>query len=517
MSYSSVMNVVVISDVTFDLVLKQWDPNGDFTVKKYIYSGQIVPELLSLTGQLQDVDIVVVHFDSYFYRYTDQYIAEILQAVQSLAGSFTGNVLLSNQLSNGRHSSILKSNIGQHEQTLYELQTFTGNVLATDNIYFYDVHKLVNWIGIQQAYNFKLGFLYQMPYTKPMIGMLARELGSFVRFLHTQEKKAILVDCDNTMWKGILGEDGLEHIQCDRNAQGVLFFQFQEFLLEKKREGFLLGLCSKNNEQDVKEAFDKLNMPLKWDDFIIKKVNWQNKEQNLREAAEELNIGLESFIFVDDNEFELQSIKLILPQVTTLRLSHSYEDFLMMCDDYSFKRKRVTREDLDKSNQYLAEQQRNNARERVHSFEEYVASLEIRYDITVNNIADLPRLSQLTEKTNQFNFNKEPFTVTQLEQFIAEGHLVYGLRVADKFGDYGLVGLILVEIGEEKAVMRNFLMSCRALGRMIEDDFFEHVSTNLRERGRGLQEIIFKETPKNKPARLFMDKLEAGAKKGLTV
>jgi len=511
------MNVVVISDVTFDLVLKQWEQQPDLNVRKYVYSGHIIPELMNLQAELDDVQMIVVHIDSFFYRYTDQYIRDVLQTVRSLAKSFTGTVLLSNQLTNGRHTSLLKNNVGQHEQVILELNDEVKEILGSDNIYFYDVRKLVEQIGIQQAYNFKLGFLYQMPYTKPMLGVLASEIASMIRFLQTPEKKAILVDCDNTLWKGILGEDGLENIQCDRNAQGILFYQFQEFLLEKKREGFILGLCSKNNEQDVKEAFDNLNMPLRWDDFLVKKVNWQNKEQNLREAAEELNIGLDSFIFIDDNEFELQSIRLILPEVHTRKLSHNYEEFLALCDDYCFKRKRVTREDLDKNEQYLAEQQRNNARNQVHSFEEYVSSLEIRYDFSVNAKSDLPRLSQLTEKTNQFNFNKEPLSVTQLEHFINEGNLVYGLRVADKFGDYGLVGLMLVEVKPGAAVIRNFLMSCRALGRMIEQDFYDHVVSDLSSRGLVPGEIIFRETAKNKPARLFMDKLNTRAKKDISV
>ena len=510
------MNIAVISDVTFDLVLKQWDQRSDLSVKKYIYSGQIVPELLGISGQLADIDILVVHFDSYFYRYTDEYIAEILGAVTGIAKDFTGTVLVSNQLSNGRHGSVLKNNIGQHEQTVFEQEAIVRNVTGTANVYFYDVKKLIAEIGLRNAYNFKLGFLYQMPYTKSMIGLLAAELDSLITFLTRAEKKALLVDCDNTLWKGILGEDGIEGIQCDKNAQGVLFFQFQEFLLEKKKEGFILGLCSKNNEQDVKEAFDKLNMPLKWSDFLVKKVNWQNKEENLREAAAELNIGLDSFIFIDDNEFELQSINLILPEVTTRKLSPVYDDFLALCDDYNFKRKRVTQEDLDKNEQYLAEQQRSNIRTSVHSFEEYVASLGIKSDISVNQKADSARLSQLTEKTNQFNFNKEPFSVAQLEKFVADGNLVYGLRVSDKFGDYGLVGLILAEIEEKQATIRNFLMSCRALGRMIENDFFNYVVADLSGRGLELGEIRFKETAKNKPARLFMDKLESGAKKGIT-
>jgi FkbH-like protein len=510
------MNIAVISDVTFDLVLKQLNASKDFTVKKYIYSDQVVPELLKIANQLNGFDILIVHFDSYFFRYTDTYICEILQAVKSVSASFAGSILLSNNMTNGRHTSVLKNNVGQHEQFIIEHIDAVKAISDSNNVYFYDVKKIIAAIGYQNAYNFKLGFLYQMPYTKSFISLLYSELISFIQFLSTPEKKAILLDCDNTLWKGILGEDGIEGIQCDRNAQGVLFFQFQEFLLEKKKEGFILGLCSKNNEHDVKEAFEKLNMPLTWNDFLVKKINWQNKEENLRVAAKELNIGLDSFIFIDDNDFELQSISLILPEVNTRKLSHVYDDFLQLTDDYAFKRKRLTKEDLEKNEQYEAEQQRNSIKESVHSFEEYIQSLGIKLDITINNHTDTPRLSQLTEKTNQFNFNKEAISVTRLERFMSEGNLVFGLRVADKFGDYGLVGLILMEVTGKQAVMRNFLMSCRALGRLIETDFFNYVVADLDKRGIALGEIIFKETTKNVPAKAFRENLKTTAKKGIS-
>jgi FkbH-like protein len=443
-------------------------------------------------------------------------VEELLQAVNGIASRFTGPVLLSNNLLNGRHGSVLKNNIGQHEQLLYEKENAIKALLSTSNVFFYDVKKIITRIGLSQCYNFKLGFLYQMPYTKSFISLLAAELRSALQFHHTQEKKAIFIDCDNTLWKGILGEDGLEGIQCNKNAPGVLFYHFQEFLLEKKREGFILGLCSKNNEADVKEAFETLNMPLKWSDFVVRKVNWRNKVENLQEAAGELNIGLDSFIFIDDNEFELQSILSIIPGVTTKKLEHDYEAFLALTDDYAFKRKRLTKEDLEKNEQYLAEQQRNSVKESVASFEEYVESLGIRLDISLNNTTDLPRLSQLTEKTNQFNLNKEPFSIASLEKFIADKNLVYGLRVADKFGDYGLVGLILVETGAGPAVMRNFLMSCRALGRLIEHDFFRYVVNDLREKGLELGQVIYRETAKNIPARIFFEGLEMNAKKGVS-
>ena len=510
------MNIAVISDITFDLVLKQLNPDNRYTVKKYVYADPVVPELLKAGSQLDGVDLLIIHFDSYFFRYTDEYIAEILQAVKKIAEQFSGNILLSNNMVNGRHTSILKNNIGQYEQSILENEMAVKAILGTSNVYFYDVKKLISRLGFQQVYNFKLGFLYQMPYTKNFISELAGELNSCIRFLNTQEKKAIFIDCDNTLWKGILGEDGLDGIQCNKNAQGVLFFHFQEFLLEKKKEGFILGLCSKNNEQDVKEAFEQLNMPLKWSDFIIKKVNWQNKAENLKEAARELNIGTDSFIFIDDNDFELKSVNSMLPEIYTVKLTTNYDEFLQLCDDYCFKRKRLTKEDLEKNEQYFAEQQRNSVKESVQSFEEYVESLAIKLDITINNNGDITRLSQLTEKTNQFNFNKEAFSIPQLEKFMSEGNLVFGLRVSDKFGDYGLVGLILMEVRGKQAIMRNFLMSCRALGRLIETDFFNYVINELKGRGIELSEVLFKETPKNIPARTFFEGLEIRAKKGVS-
>jgi FkbH-like protein len=469
------MKIAVLSDVTFEPVLKQIGVHADFSIQKYIYADQIVPELLKIGPELDGIDIFIIHFDSYFFRYSDDYITGLLNTVKNIAVRFTGNILLSNNLANGRHSSILKNNVGQLEQVILEQETAVKDILQTSNVYFYDVKKIISKIGLQNTYNFKLGFLYQMPYTKNFINLISSELVSFIHFISKPEKKAIFIDCDNTLWKGILGEDGLEGIQCNRNAKGVLFFQFQEFLLEKRREGFILGLCSKNNEDDVKEAFSKLNMPLKWENFLIKKVNWENKIENLKEAANELNLGLDSFIFIDDNDFELQSINSILPEIYTRKLINDYDEFLLLCDDYAFKRKRLTKEDLEKNEQYLAEQQRNNIKVSVQTFAEYIYSLAIKLDITINNMTDFPRLSQLTEKTNQFNFNKEPLSIIELGKFATSENFVYGLRVSDKFGDYGLVGLILIEINQKKAILRNFLLSCRALGRQIEDDFLNYV------------------------------------------
>lgn len=480
---------------------------GDVEIIRNVYSEDIIPELMTIQPLLHDSDILVVHFDGFFYRYPDEYLQQLMTNIHQLSLQFDGNILVSNGLFNERHQSILKKNIGKYDQLLLEQAGLLQELLARPNIYFFDFKKLLLQLGIANAYNFKLGFLYQMPYTKALIGALAGELGQHLRFLAAPEKKAIFLDCDNTLWKGILGEDGLTGIQCNKNAQGVLYYHFQQFLLEKKGEGFILGLCSKNNENDVKEAFETLNMPLKWEDFVIKKVNWENKATNLLHAAQELNLGLSSFIFIDDNEFELQSIHSLLPEIKTFKITDEFTDFLEMAADFSFKRKRITDEDVKKTEQYYAESERNEMKAKVGSFEDYVKSLGIRLNITINNKEDLPRLAQLTEKTNQFNFHKEIFSVRQMEEFIENGNLVYGIRVSDKFGDYGLVGLILVQLEGDKGTMRNFLMSCRALGRSVESSFFQYVLDSLSEKKIELIHVNFKETQKNTPAKTFYEEI----------
>src|SRR5690606_3947349 len=132
---------------------------------------------------------------------------------------------------------------------------------------------------------------YQMPYTKIFAKEFAATLANQVNWLKGEEKKAIIVDCDNTLWQGIVGENGIEGIKCDNNAEGIIFYHFQQFLKAKKEEGFLLCICSKNNEADVKEAFQSRNWPLRWEDFILHKINWQDKWQNIQEIASTLNIG----------------------------------------------------------------------------------------------------------------------------------------------------------------------------------------------------------------------------------
>jgi FkbH-like protein len=495
----------VISDVTFDLILKKME-NKSLTLQKYEF-GNVIMSLLNPNSELAVAKNCIIHIDGIFHIYTHEEITEILEAILSFASRFQGDILLSNVLPQYETTNLIQ-NTGELTTTFSEYSSYIQALRDLPQVYFYDFQKILSKIGYQNAYNFQLGHLYQMPYTKPVIESLATLLEAQLRFIQEPEKKVIVVDCDNTLWGGIVGEDGIANLQCNKNASGITYLCFQEFLKRKKQEGFLLCLCSKNNEPDVADVFRTLQMPLKYDDFIVKKINWDAKATNIQDIADELRLGVESFIFIDDSEFELESVKEFLPVVETFRFEKNHDAFLKLSESFYFKRKRLTNEDADKTAQYQSEVARKSASASAMSFEEYVQKFGVKMTLAFNNPSEFSRYAQMTEKTNQFNFNKEIFTVLQLESFVQAGHKVVGLSVSDKFGDYGIVGLILIEIEHNQATLRNYLMSCRALGRDIENKFFDEVKNHLSSENITLKNFMFKETDKNKPAQDFYRKLK---------
>ncbi len=250
-------------------------------------------------------------------------------------------------------------------------------------------------------------------------------------------------------------------------------------------------------------------MPLKWDDFLIKKINWSSKNINLIEIANELNLGGDSFIFIDDNPFEIGTVKEFTNVKTTILFENNYNKLLKLTRDYCFQRKKILTADLEKNKQYKIEQLRKQEENGFSSFESYLKNLNLKVEIKENEIDNLDRLSQMTEKTNQFNFNKIPYTAADLKDWISRGNFIYSCQVSDKFGDYGTVGLILVEkVGPGETEIHNFLLSCRALGKKIEFTFYNHVLQQLKHKKLNLNGIVFKETLKNEPAKTFLNQIK---------
>ena len=502
------MKIKVISDVSLQLILINLTKSIENINFDFEYTENVLISIKKLTlDNYNNYEFVWIHSDNIFHKNEIDYQLEILEAIYEYSNQSLSKILLSNTFSSNFLNSEVKKQINEFVDfwSNYGFEK-RSKLLNSKNIYFVDILKLIFEIGLFNFYEYNLGHLYQMPYTKAGIEAISKKIEDTIRFLKGEEKKVIIVDSDNTLWNGIVGEDGIENIYCDRTEKGIIHFEFQKFLKQKLQDGFLLCISSKNNFQDVKEVFDKKNMPLKFDDFIKLKIDWRNKNEHIKELAQELNLGTGSFIFIDDSEFEVNLVKSHYPEISVVKFPKLYKEFIQLIDRNEFKKKFILEEDKNKFQQYVSELRREELQQSIEDFDEYIKLLNIKMDIKINDITHLDRLSQLTEKTNQFNFNKVKFSALELKRMIESGDwLIYSLSISDIYGDYGIVGLILIEIlhNEKKAILENYILSCRALGRKIEYEFFDFVINDLYSKGYKLTEIKFKETEKNKPAQTF--------------
>jgi len=496
------MKILFLSDIVLEPIAKALKSKGDNQVSISFHE-DLLGGLFNITlEQLQGFDLVYIHTDVRFKKHSSDKISGILKQLVRLCSISTANFLCADLIELPFPKGVLSKGIGNVNDAWESISNETTALNQHPNFYWFNLDQHFRNLGYDNIYTYSLGHLYQMPYNKKAIEVFANLIVQWIDFLVCPEKKVIVLDCDNTLWNGIIGEDGLTGIRCDLSQEGVQFYHLQQFLLERKNIGFLLCLCSKNNEDDVKEAFETLNMPLKWDDFIVKKVNWEDKSLNIKSIAQTLNLGVDSFVFLDDSDFEVQSIRSLLPEVKVFQIHKDYQEFLKITDSFVFCRKQLSAEDLRKHQQYIEEASRKRDEGSFESMDEYIKSLEINLDIRCNEPADFERVSQLTQKTNQFNFNKVPYSTAEISE-IASQNSIYTLRVSDKYGDYGLVGVIIILHKNNEVILHNFLMSCRALGRRIEKDFLRRVSKEIYESGSSIIETQFVKTDRNKPAEDF--------------
>lgn len=295
--------------------------------------------------------------------------------------------------------------------------------------------------------------------------------------------KALIFDCDNTLWKGILGEDGFDNIEMSSSYEGKIFEEVQYLAKALSKRGVLIGLCSKNNSADVDEVLKSHpDMILRDSDITIKKVNWNDKADNLVSIAEELNIGLDSLVFIDDSNFEIENIKSRLPEIKSVSVPAAIHEYPRLFKEISslFYSRSNSREDINKTGMYKIENLRKQNKNNFSNIEDYLQSLELKLRINIDVCTQVSRLSQLSQKTNQFNLTTKRYSEAEITALISSDiHRVYSFSLEDKFGEYGLTGMAILEIKNDCATVDTFLMSCRVLGRNIEHNFFDYIFNDL--------------------------------------
>ena len=373
-----------------------------------------------------------------------------------------------------------------------------------ENIHVIDFNSLDHLYGIYEIFDEKKDSIGHLPfsdeYFAAMGTFIARKICSWKR----QQFKVIVLDCDNTLWSGICGEDGELGVTVDKD-----FSVLQKLMLEKYNSGMLLALCSKNNEQDVWKVFEKNpQMLLKKEHFVSWRINWQPKSENIKAMARELNLGLDSFIFIDDNPVECSQVMEECPMVLTIQLPNDTSKIPAFLEHiWAFDVFKVTEEDRSRTKMYVAEKKRQELQENPITLDEFINSLDLKMSINLLDMSQLGRVAQLTQRTNQFNLSTIRRTEEEIESLLRNhGMKCWVVEVADRFGDYGLVGVIITKDQGKSLFIDTFLLSCRVLGRGVENAILNTLGNYCKENNVESFGASFYPTQKNQPFKEFLER-----------
>jgi FkbH-like protein len=378
-----------------------------------------------------------------------------------------------------------------------------------EGIRLFDLDALQREHGVAGSFDARQWYLYHQPFTDRFLFEAGGLLSRMVATLRRAARKCVVLDCDNTLWGGIVGEDGVGGLQIGEEFPGWAYRDFQKVLLRWRQQGILLALASKNNEGDVWEVFEKHSgMALKREHISAWQINWEPKSENISKIARDLNIGTDSLVFIDDNPMEIDYMRAARPEVHSVLMPEDPADILPAIRALAlFDRLEVTKEDRGRAEMMRAEREREAAAQAHLSKEDFLRDLGLKVELFRAPAEELDRIAQLINKTNQFNLTTVRRSVDEVRVLAgAAMHRVYGLRVTDKFGDYGLTGVAIIERspGQCRWTIDTLLLSCRVLGRQVETTFLAGIATEARADGAEELFASFIATAKNAPAASFL-------------
>lgn len=372
-------------------------------------------------------------------------------------------------------------------------------IAKVDRVRLLDLQGLLLNAGVQQAQDVRKWHLYRQPYAESLWQDIGRMLGRIIAAEKIGPKKCVVLDLDNTLWGGIIGEDGLAGIQLGDEFPGSAYRSFQRYLMRLKSKGVLLAVASKNNPDDAYEVFDKHDaMILGRKDIAVFEIHWDSKVDSIKRVAKKLNIGLDAMVFVDDNSKEIAEVTERLPDVSCVMVPDelAYLPGLLAETDF-FDFAEVTDEDRRRTEMIAADNLRDQVQERM-SEEDFRKSLNLKIDVFTAEKQHLARVTQLINKTNQFNLTTIRRTHDEVAALAAsKSTLVLGMDIKDKYGDYGLVGVCILKNEQGTGVIDTLLMSCRVLGRGAEATFLAKVAEAAKSLGCAELRGKYIPTPKN--------------------
>jgi len=384
-------------------------------------------------------------------------------------------------------------------------ESFASELAQIHGVYVITSVELAAGYPVTEYYDAHAEKLAHIPFTQTFFTALGTAIARKIYALKNAPYKVIVLDCDQTLWGGICGEDGPTGIQIDPVRKAL-----QQFMIEQQNGGSLLCLCSKNNEEDVAAVFElRSDMVLKREHIIASRLNWKLKSENIRSLAEELQLGLDSFIFIDDDPVECRDVQTNCPDVLTLQLpreSDTIPRFLRHV--WAFDRLKITEEDRKRTALYEQNKDRESFQNESLSFKDFLAGLMLEIQVSPLSTNQLARVLELTQRTNQFNLTNIRRSEAELQRLCKLGRAeCLVVHVGDRFGDYGLVGVIIFQADSEAITVDTFLLSCRAMGRGVEHRMLAKLGEIAKERRVAWIEVVYNPTKKNQPVLDFLQSI----------
>ena len=372
-------------------------------------------------------------------------------------------------------------------------------------VYLVDLKHVSSWHGKSRFYDERNYHWLKQPFSPEGLSVIARHMAAGIRVLTSGRKKVLVLDLDNTLWGGVVGEMGSHGIAIGGSTEGEAFLAFQKHVKRLKESGILLAACSKNNDADAREPFEKNEqMALRLGDFAAFHASWDGKPDRLRRMALELNLGLDSFVFFDDNPVERAHVRAELPEVLVPEVPADPSLYIRTLQEtLAFEAVEITSADAERASQYVAESSRKQALGAAASPREYLASLQMQAETQPITRGNLDRVVDLITKTNQFNLTTRRHAHAQVQEMVDTPRSVcFAVHLADKFGDYGIISVVLaVPHTEDTLRIDTWLMSCRAMGRTVEHLVMNCIVHEAKAHKYEKLAAEYLPTPKNVPVK----------------
>ena len=400
-----------------------------------------------------------------------------------------------------------KSDFGFHEM-IEELNRSLRNISKThSSVYIYDFNHFVSKYGEKNIFDYRQFHVGDIQIALNFIPSFAYDLMSYIKPITGTNKKCIVLDLDNTLWGGIVGEDGFDGIELGHSSNGKAFGDFQKELLSLWKQGIILAINSKNNFDDAMKVINEHpNMILRKKNFANIQINWNDKAQNLKQIAEELNIGLNSIAFFDDDKINRERIRQEFPEVLTIEAPDDPSQFSLILKNLNdFNVLQRTDEDIKRGQMYAQQKERKELEKSISNLDDFLEQLDIKVKMKNSSEFLIPRISQLTLKTNQFNLTTRRYQEEEIRNFTNDHKFIVGCaQVLDKFGDNGITGVYIINKQDKIWSIDTFLLSCRIMGRGVENGILSQILIDAKHNGVKEIRANFIPTQKNKPAENFL-------------